>query len=288
MATELLQKFLDAGLFNFGDDDQRLKDFIAAADDLAKEYTRIPAKVIPAVLVAIDPAVSDTDPILDEAENAVKNHWNSFRNKFSERPKAFLRPVIWEALCRAANGHTEIGSALWLTGASVLPYLAVQKERSIVEDFLLSKGRNMEAEAEQAWAIPQAKLEFSPPTFSLKTVASKAANVDRGALEDGLGAASGPHNQANNKRYNNPNPHWPNQPTNWAWEFAPRAAAAICEQVDKALAPLVNQASALAEQTGPQLRQFGQEITSAISGWVIASVGGLAQRSALMWWKESL
>ena len=287
MANELLQKFLDVGLFNFGDDDQRLKDFLGASEDLAKELARSPEKVIPWVLVAIDPAVPDAEPVLDEVEAAIKSRWNSFRNKFPERPKAFLRPVIWEALCQAAAGSTEIASAIWLSGASVLPHLASRKEQGIVEEFLLAQGQTMETAGEQAWALPQSGAEFRAPALALTFPKIQTANLDRTALEQGLAAASGPTNRQN-QQIPNANPNWTHQPQHWSWEFAPRAAAAISEQVNKALVPLANQVSALAEQADPQLKEFSKAISVAINLWVNASVKGLAQRSALMWWKEVL
>jgi hypothetical protein len=287
MPNNILQKFLDAGLFNFGDDDQRLKDFQAAATDMAKEFVKSPEKVIPAVLVAIDPAVPDGDPVLDQAEAAIKGHWSSFRNKFSERPKAFLRPVLWEALSQAAADNTEIASAIWLSGASVLPYLAAPKEREIVEEFLLNQGGKMETMAEQTWSLSLSGAEFTAPALTLRFPKIQGINVDQGALEQGLSAASGPHDRSNN-RYPGANQHWPNAANNWSWEFAPRAAAAISAQVNKALEPLANQASALGEQVEPQLKKYGKEISAAIGVWVNASASGLARRSALLWWKESL
>lgn len=286
MANNLLQKFLDVGLFNFGDDDQRLKDFQAGAEDMAKEFAKSPAKVIPAVLVAIDPAVPDEDPVLDEAEAAIKNHWSSFRNKFPERPKAFLRPVIWEALGRVAGESPKVASAVWLSGANVFPHLPGPKEQGIVGEFLINQGKTMEATAEQSWALSQPGTNFTVPALTFKFPKVQGAKMDQSALEQGLAAASGPNKQ--NQPLPNSNPHFSNQGGSWSWEFAPRAAATISEQVNKALAPLANQAGALTEQVEPQLREFGNAVSAGITHWINASVKGLAQRSALIWWKEAL
>jgi hypothetical protein len=289
MASTLLQRFLDAGLFNFGDEDQRLKDFQLASDDLAKAFANSPEKVIPAILVAIDPEVPDGDPVLGEVEAAIKGHWNSFRNKFPERPKGFLRPVLLDALCQAATGNTEIASAICLSGASLLQHLrSSSEERTIVEEFLLNQILMMETAAEKTWAVARPEAEFTVPTLTFKIPEIQGVGVDQPALEEGLAAASGPSNQQN-RRHANANPYWPNnQGSNWVWEFAPRAAATISEQVNKALAPLAGQTNVLVEQVEPELKKFGKEVSAAISQWVNASVRGLAQRSSLLWWKEAL
>lgn len=85
MANSILRRYLDVGLFRIGDDDSRLQVFEKAAADLASEFTKSPAGVISAALVAVDPAAPEVDPMLERAEAAVKAHWSTFSNKYDQR-----------------------------------------------------------------------------------------------------------------------------------------------------------------------------------------------------------
>ncbi len=288
MNDTLLQQFLDAGLFNFGDDDARLKDFVAAAEDLGKEFAENPESVIPATLVALDADVPDADPMLERAEAAVKKHWNSFRNKFPERQKGFLRPLLLDGVAKAAATDADIASAVWLCSATVYPLFASGRERGIVEAFLRQQGETAEAHAEGTWMPNHEEAELSVPKIGLALPKANGGKIDKGALEQGLGGACGPHNRSGTAYPGKPNPNWPNNPTEWSWEFPPRAAATITTEVDKALAPLANQAGAIAEQVEPALKKFSKELGTSITTWVESSVTGLARRSELLWWRECL
>ncbi len=288
MKDTLLQQFLDAGLFNFGDDDARLKDFLAAAGDLGKEFAKNPESVIPATLVALDADVPDADPMLERAEAAVKKHWNSFRNKFPERQKGFLRPLLLDSVAKAAATDPGIASIVWLSGSAVYPFFSAGRERAIVGAFLREQGEISEAHAESIWMPNQEKVELSFPKIALTLPKSNGTKMDRGVLEQGLAAACGPHDRQGVAYPGKPNRHWSHSSAEWNWEFPSRAAAAITTEVDKALAPLASQAGAIAEQVEPALKKFSKELGSSIKTWVEGSVTGLARRSELLWWRECL
>lgn len=281
----LLQQFLDAGLFNFGDEDARLKDFLSAADDLGKDFTKNPQLLIPAALVGLDSNVPDSDPMLELAEAAVKKHWNAFRNKFSERQKGLLRPLLLDGVSRAAASDTGLASAVWLSSASILPHLPSGREIGIVKAFLTELGETKEAEAEAVW-MPEQKSELTIPKFALAVPKGGTVKFDKAALEAGLASATGPHDRGGTAYPNKPNPRFSDSGSNWCWEFTPRAAATIAAEVDKALAPLATQVSAINEHVEPGLKKFCKELGTSVSSWVGASIGALAQRQDLIWWRE--
>jgi hypothetical protein len=287
MTNSLLQRFLDAGLFDIGDDDERLKIFQASATDLAKEIAEKPEKAICATLVAIDPAASDNDPVLEEAETAVKKHWQAFKNKYAERPKGLLRPVLLEALQAASADSPAIAAAIWYSGVSLLPFLEPHKERALVKEVFESMGTATEREAEKLWAPGAFDAELNLPKFSVKFGEHTNGKVDRKALEQGMTDAVGPQNQSG-QAGKDPNQHWPNANHNWAYQFAPRAASAVASAVEKAIAPLAGQAAVISEQLEPALKKFGKEVNAGVTNWVGAAVGSIRQRSELIWWKETL
>lgn len=287
MTDTIVQRFLDAGLFDIGDEDDRLKIFHKAADDLAAEIIAHPERTVSTALVAIDPNVPDDDPVLEEAEAAVKKHWLAFRNKYSERPKGLLRPVLLEALEKAAAGSPPIVAAIWYAGANLFPHLESQKEHTIVRDTLEKMGNIAEQNAETVWAPGEIHVDLSFPKLILKFGEIPKGKIDRKSLELAMSDAAGPHNQ-NNEHGEDPNQTWPNSNHAWSYQFAPRATVAVANAVEKALVPLTGQAAVISEQMEPALKKFGKDFSNAISEWVVGAVGGVRQRSALIWWKETL
>jgi hypothetical protein len=193
MDTSILQRFLDIGLFDVGDDDERLSIFHKAADDLAKAIAKDPRKAVSATLVAIDPNVPDEDPVLEEVEAAVREHWKAFRNKYPERPKGLLRPVLLEALEKASTESAEISSAMWFAGINLLPRLEPHKERSLVKELLETKGILSEAEAEKIWASNDFDADLALPKIAFKLGEKGDGKVDVSELEKGMLSSVAPH-----------------------------------------------------------------------------------------------
>jgi hypothetical protein len=287
MDSNILQRFLDVGLFDIGDNDERLKIFHDAASDLAKAIAKEPRKAVSATLVAIDPNVPDDDPALQEAEAAVQEHWKAFRNKYPERPKGLLRPVLLEALEKASVESVEISSAMWLVAINLLPRLEGHKERVLVKELLDAKGILMEVEAEKIWAPSGFDADLDLPKISFKLGDKSEGKTDLKALEKGMSDAAGPHDQ-NSQAGKDPNPNWSHSGPAWSYQFAPRAAKTIASAIDKAIAPLVGQSNVIAEQLEPALKKFGKEVREAVGDWVTNAVGSARQRSELLWWKEAL
>lgn len=288
MDTNILQRFLDIGLFDVGDDDERLSIFHKAADDLAKVIAKEPRKAVSAVLVAIDPNVPDEDPVLEETEAAVREHWKAFRNKYPERPKGLLRPVLLEALEKASTESAEISSVMWLASINLLPRLEAHKERSLVKELLDTKGILSETDAEKIWSPGDVDSEVDLPKIIFKLGDKAEGKTDAGALEKAMFNAAGPHDANGNAAGKDPNQYYSNQGQHWSNQFVPKASKAIASAIDKAIAPLAGQANVIAEQLEPALKKFGKEMSGAIGEWVTNAVSSTRQRSDLLWWKESL
>jgi hypothetical protein len=280
MDANILQRFLDVGLFDIGDDDGRLKIFHDAANDLATAITKDPQKAVSATLVALDPNVPDEEPVLEEVEAAVREHWKAFRNKYPERPKGLLRPVLLQALEKASTESVEISSVMWLVGINLLPRLEEHKERALVKELLDTKGILTEAEAEKIWA-PGDQIDLALPKITVKLSNPAVPTVNRDALTSAMVSAAGgtPHG----------NSHWPQQnPNAWRNEFGQRSAVAIADVIEAGLKPLAQQTGTFAEQIEPAMRKIGKDLTSAIQQWVTDGVKSVRQRSQLLWWKEAL
>lgn len=96
--------------------------------------------------------------------------------------------------------------------------------------------------------------------------------------------ASGPNNSENKVNFESPNQYWPNQPQNWSYEFAPRAAKGIAEAIDKVLKDL--QTKVL---TGMQTSIYDSvnDIMAKMYDEVVERNRFLQIRTELLWWKEA-
>ena len=87
MANQFLQSFLKTGLFDIGDSDERLKWLQQSIADLQNKFEEDYSLLPQYSLVALDPNISDKEPILDETETIVTTHWKALRGKYPEMPR---------------------------------------------------------------------------------------------------------------------------------------------------------------------------------------------------------
>lgn len=79
MENQFLQEFLKTGLFDIGDSDDRLKWLQESIADLQKRFEEDYSLLPKFTLVAIDPNISDTEPVMIETESIVTTYWKALR-----------------------------------------------------------------------------------------------------------------------------------------------------------------------------------------------------------------
>lgn len=278
----LLQRFFDASLIPSETTDERLKHYQAAAADLAKRFGETPRDAVSASRVAIDPNCPATDPWFNTAQEAVKVHWKTFLVKNHDAPRQICRAILLEALSIAANDNWPATFAIWNACSSLLPHLGSGPEQAITRELITGLGEECEIQSSLKWRIGGTSVE-NLPEFEIKLPAIKAIQVDEAALTNGFSDAAGPQD-AQSKNYGNPNPHWSNQPAQWSYQFAPRAANAVATQVNKALAATSPAIKGLSDQLAPALKKHA----NALGKCVIESSQQNERFTALLWWKQAL
>lgn len=286
----MLQQILGAGLLDIGDEDTKFEFLEEAAEDVADLLTDAPEKVPFYTLIALDPQVDPGDPVLQEVEAVVTKRWKTLRNRFRDRPRQLLRAVILEALDRAAQHHGDsVPGIIWLSGASYFPHADLGQEREILSDFLLRMGNAAEADATQAWSLPEGKLP-KMPTPLIKVPEIAVPKIDAKKLQAGFEAASGPQS-SQGTAHPDSNPHWPNQGSPWSHQFAPRAAKAV----SGALVPVMDElGKGLGGTTGvieEALRDHAKAIRAALKtamDRMNEAVEAERTRTALLWWRQAL
>lgn len=280
---EFLMRFLDIGAFNLNSDDTKLEKLRAAVRDLAGALQKTPAKTVSFTMVAADPSVPSSDPVLDEAMAVVRKHWETVSNAFTGRPVAVLRAVLLDAIVQAARRDDAIAVAFVNAARNALAHTETADEAPIWHDAISEIETKVDARAEAEWATPEmisvepliyappapGKVEFEPPV------------VDRPALQRKIHSAAGPWGEED------PNPHQSNNPHPWSKEFADRMSVAISETMDT-----------IAEELAPAPLDLSAPLTSlakAVTAHVEAALAsfssataGLQRRTYLLWWKEAL
>jgi hypothetical protein len=278
----LLQRFFDASLIPSETTDERLKHYQAAAADLAKRFGESPRDAVSASRVATDPNCPATDPWFNTVQEVVKVHWKTFLVKNHDEPRQICRAILLEALSKATEADSIATLAIWNASSSLLPHLGDGPEQAITRGFISALGDKSEAISSSQWRIGVTATE-NILEFEIKLPAIKAIQVDEAELRNGFSDAAGPHDQQS-KSYGNPNQYWSGNNQHWAWQFAPRAASAVANSVNKALSATSPAIEGLSKQLTPALKKHA----NALGKWVMDSAQRNERFTALLWWKQAL
>jgi len=281
---EFLMRFLDIGAFSLNSDDTKLEKLRAAVRDLAGVLKKTPIKTASFTMVAADPSVPSSDPVLDEAMAVVRKHWETVSNAFPGRPVAVLRAVLLDAIVQAARQDDAIAVAFVNAARNALAHAETADEAPIWREAISEIETKVDARAEVEWATPEMisvePLKYTPPAPS--EVEFEAPVVDQPALQEKIHSASGPWGANSPNQYS---PH--NNPSAWSQEFANQMSVAIGQTID-----------AMAEELAPAPLDLSAPLTSlakAVTAHVetalasfSSATAGLQRRTYLLWWKEAL
>jgi len=286
----IFDEFLKAGLIPIGGDDEVYKKLTAASKKLVEILKADKAKVINYTLVAIDSNITENEPVLVEVENIVTEEWKLIRSQFTEMPISIYRGIILQALEDLGSKDVVVAAAIWHSSCNLFSLLPrKERESDILYKFLHAMGDVAETKAIEDWSINKEPKGIRLPAFNLE-IQKTPASVDLKELTDYLIAASGPSGEDGVARAN-PNPYWPNNNHNWAYQFSPRAAKGITSSVNKALTAQNNATNLFIESFQKQATEYFTKLKTDVSVALkesIQSSVAVEQRSQLLWWKETL
>jgi hypothetical protein len=285
--SEVLLRFLSNRLIDLQGDDAKLEKLREAARDVASTLQANPAKAIAFALVAFDPDVSESDPVVLEVVEALKARWPTHVNTFAGTPVMVVRAILLDSLVAAAEVDDRVAIAFAASVRNVLLRLPVSDERAIWIDVVRSIERKVDARAESEWATPSSITvsEFRLGELPKIEIRQKPAKVNRDALIKAIDAAAGPNTS---RGTTSGNPVWPqNNPQQWATEFSDRLTQAVADAADSVAAKTnigdVDFSKPLLE-LGDAVSQHVRHMLEAVS----AATAGLQRRTNLLWWKEAL
>jgi GTPase-associated system helical domain len=294
MSISIFDQYQKNGLLpQLGGSDDIYEKLKAASETIATDLEEHPSKILTYTLVAFDNQISEGEPVLEEVEQKIREHWNMVRSQFPEMPIALYRAVMLQALEDLVEQNTEGGYEMmvYLSIVNVYPHLNItEKERKILFEFLKRIGNIAEEKAEKEWSIDKKEIVIKLPTINFK-LNETAVKIDENILQESLIAATGPHGE-DGKARTNPNQYWSsNNGSAWAYQFAPRAAKGIAEVVNKALIEQgqnIDENSDLIEkQMNTFLAELNKSFDDALKESIQSSIA-VEQRSQLLWWKETL
>lgn len=286
----ILQAFLDTGLLNMVDEDEKFKHLQDTAHDLAEKPSKNRIDVIKATLVSLDGEIPSAEPELERVEGALKKHWKTVKAKFPDVPRQLLRGVLLESLRRRAEKDVKTAAVIWLTGSSYFQHIKPGRDKALCEAFLLEMGSKLEEAATKEWL---GSYKYSPPKIANLDgkLNVKPASVNVEELTKQLAAAVGSTNVDNEQTGPDPNTHWPQQGPPWAHKFAPRAATGISQVINTSLGELVKAITDVLQESRVDLGKKVAAINIAVEGAIgqIASGAVIAERRGnLLWWRQTL
>ncbi|WP_339728820.1 GTPase-associated system all-helical protein GASH [Maribacter stanieri] len=195
MDDNFLQSTLKSGLFDIGDSDDRLKwleqSVAALVKYLQKNYSLLPRYS----LVALDPNISDREPILKDIEEIVTKYWKALRGKYPDMPRNIHRGVILNSLMQLGIEDPVAARIISLTSTNFYPYTKLGKEKDIVHTLLTELGEIAEKHAVEEWSLIEEEPKLKLSTLKVSDI--KPGNVTvsnekiKSAFKNGL-AAKGP------------------------------------------------------------------------------------------------
>lgn len=275
----MLQEFLDANLLPITDE-AYFEKIKKTADEIAKKLSKNKEKVLRYTLTAMDPDIPANNPDVIEVKEIITKNWKTFSTNSKDTPITFIRAVMLEALQTVSN-DTSFASLIWLTGRNIQPHFKlIGKEKELISNFLLSLGSEMEKKATESWPLPSgAKLQ----ELSIEIEEFTGAIIDKVTLQELFIWASGPTDEQGKSPVKDPNPHWTNVAPNWSHAFAPKAATAISQEVNKVLKVQAEELSAIHTQIQEAINKLLVQTQTEI----FEKNRMLEIRTQLLWWKES-
>ena len=194
MEQEFLMRFLEIGAINLNSDDTKLEKLRITAKDLSAALRKAPHKTASFTMVAADPSVPPTDPVVEEAMLALRKSWETVANAFTGRPVNVLRAVLLDAIVQAAREDDAIAVAFVNTARNALAHAETADEAPIWSDAVCEIETIVDARAEAEWATPEMisvePLKYTAPKASVAEF--EAPKVDRSDLKGKILSAAGP------------------------------------------------------------------------------------------------
>lgn len=296
MTESILQNYLNEQ--HIKTDVQENIDNLKKAVKVVEKYLtrrKVKSDIIPYTLVALDPKVKDSDPVVQQVETIIIKKWSAFKNSVTatkDKSTTYVRAVILESLSQLSKNDAVTAALIWLTARDVIGHYQLGSEERVISGFLQELADGTEKNGRASWGISH-KLqtnEFKGAEISISGV--KAAQLDQEVLTKRLLDAN-VHSSHSEQAGGGTNPHGFNNHNGWQYfQFmSVNAAKGITEVVNSALAKQNQSLSSISTSLQrsldayfAQLQPFFEDLSSSFASSFTAN----NKRSELLWWKQAL
>ncbi len=280
MNDKFLQDFLKTGLFDIGDSDERLKWLQSSIVDLQKNFEEDYSLLPKHTLVALDPNISDSEPVMIETETIITTHWKALRGKYTEMPRNIIRGVIINSLNNVGSADPLAARIIYLTALNFFPYAKLNSEKHLVEGMLNSLGEFSEKNATAEWSLIEEEPSLKLGTLKVPGFKVGAVTLDDSNLSEALKVAArhspeGYQQHAHSQQ--------------WGDHFSKNATPAITQLITDGIASLAKTLDATSLESS--LNKFFSDFKKTLDANLKTSFSSLTaveRRSKLLWWKETL
>ncbi len=282
MGNFFIQEILKAGLFDIGDDDDRLKWLEQSVTDLVKFLKKNYSKLPRYALVALDPNISDKEPILSDIEEIVTKYWKALRGKYSDMPKNIHRGVILNSLMELGSGDPVAARIIYFTSTNFYPYVRLGREKEIIETLLTELGEISEKHALEEWSL----IEEEP---NLKLSPLKVGNLEHGKIEIDDSIVRSKLDEAFSNSPKGYGPQHGISNATYREHFKLKLNQAITASQNSTLNNLFKgfNSSAIEDPINKFFNSFKKSLDNNLKS-SFASIIAAERRSKLLWWKETL
>lgn len=280
MENKLLQPFLQAGLIDIGDSDERLANIEQSIAELQKKFEDDHSILPTYTLVGLDPDVSADEQTVIETELIIAGHWKALRAKFSERPIAIIRAVILNALYNVGIKDAYAARIIYLTASNFFPYIKLGREEQIIKQIISDLGDLAEQNAVEEWSLGEEEATFKLGSLKVTDLKLGKVEINKPTLKSSLKDAV----------QRTPQGHNPYQhPEEWGEAFAQKASEGIGESFNNAFQTFNNSITPTAIEA-PINKFFGEfkHSLNEVLKTSFDSIRSVERRSKLLWWKETL
>lgn len=278
MSADFLQNILKAGLFEIGDSDNRLEWLKSSITDLEKKLNEDNSLIPTYTLVALDPNISDTEPVLIDTEKIIVQYWEALRVRYNEMPCNIIRGVILNALYNIGLSNSKIARIVYLTATNYYPYAKLNSEKKLIEQMLLEFGEIAEKVAVEEWSLTEEEPSLKLTPLKITDFKFGTVTIDKSKISTQIkdGATASGYNPYHNAEQ-------------WGTHLATKTSAIISETLENAFDSFSKSITPTTIETpiNKFFTEFKKSLDIALKS-SFSSITAVERRSKLLWWKETL
>ena len=282
MDDTFLQDFLKTGLLDIGDSDERLKWLQESIADLKKKFEDDNSLLHKFTLVALDPNIPDSEPVMIETEKIITDHWKALRGKYTEMPRNIIRGVILNALNSVGTADPYAARIIYLTALNFYPFAKLNAEKKLVGEMLNAFGELAEKNAVEEWSLIEEEPSMKIGTLKVSGLRIEGVKFDSAKFKENW-------SEAFTNSPSGPGPQHGLQNNEYRTHFESKTTEAIASSINTILESLNKSISAVDIET--PLNKFFTEFKKNLDANLKTSFSSLTaveRRSKLLWWKETL